>query len=106
MPVGDVMNSGDNGHINNGTVTSNGSRSSSCHIRALQGVTGCSVAQQSMDGRSRKQQGSAGRSMTLQGIAELSRECSRTTATAATRVLVQTFSKEIRWGKKHKDSGE
>ena len=73
------MNSGDSSHINNGTVT------------------GCSG----------KLQGSAGRSMTLQGIAELSRECSRTTATAATRVLVPTFSKEIRWGKKkHKDSGE
>ena len=56
VPVGDVMNSGNNSHFkDNGTVTSNGSCSSSCHIRALQGITGCSVAQQSMDGRNRKQ---------------------------------------------------
>ena len=61
MPVGDVMNSGNNSHFkDNEIVNSNDSPSSSCHIRALQGVTGCSVAQQSMDGHSRKLQGSAG----------------------------------------------
>ena len=49
MPVGGVMNSGNNSHNkDNGTVITNDSRSSSCHSRALQGVTGSSVAQQSI----------------------------------------------------------
>ena len=61
VPVGDVMNRGNNSHKkDNGTVTTNGSRSSSCHSRALQGVTGCSVAQQSIGGRSRTQPDTAG----------------------------------------------